>query len=227
MNRKLLTSTLHILHRNQYFFFLWKSFWLTVGTNFNKTNKLKFSGKLSAHQRKCFQLSSFIRQPIAFLGKFFSIGLILSDKLSPYQGNLFHSSYFLRHCHHVTGNGTTWNVFTDKLCHRLDWKFIHTLLVFKMKEKDWQLFRYFFLWWVFEFLAALSLYGNFHICVKLLCNICHNFFGNCLIYIATVNLIQSSCFSQTIVWNFCYWNAFAQSKRQIYIWKLWYPNYEN
>ena len=69
-NQKLLSSTLHNLCKIQFLFLLKASFWLTVETWINKTNKLVFSDQLSLYQEKLIHLSNFIR-PAVVLSRVF------------------------------------------------------------------------------------------------------------------------------------------------------------
>ena len=78
MNRKLWTSTLHNLYKNQCLFLKWKFFWLTVETKIDQTNKLNFSDRLSLYQGKL------------------STGAFFSDNLYHYEGKKFHLSNFIR-----------------------------------------------------------------------------------------------------------------------------------
>ena len=64
-------------------------------------------------------------------------------------------------CHHIRWTCSTYKIFTDKRYHPFIRKFIVIVTAFKMKEKDWQLMRYFFLWLVLPFIVALAFYGNF------------------------------------------------------------------
>ena len=59
-----------------------------------------------------------------------------------------------------------------------------------MKEKDWQLMRYFLLWLVLLFMVALSCYGNFRRCDENCEKTCYKFFAT-----ISVALLQSSCFN--------------------------------
>ena len=46
-------------------------------------------------------------------------------------------------------------------------------------------------------------------------------------HIARVKLFQSLRLYQTLLSNSYHWNALAESKRQCYVWDLWYPNSTN
>ena len=95
-----------------------------------------------------------------------------------------------------------------------------------MKENDWQLMQYFFLWLALPFTVALSFHGIFSIREKICKNTCYSFFGHHFICIAIVKSLQSSRFFQTILSNYYYWKVWVNPKRKNFMWKLWYPNYK-
>ena len=180
MNRKLLTTRLNILHKNLILLFTWKSFWMAVETQINKTNKLKFSDKLFPHQGKFFHLSNFIRRPVVLPGEFVPLDWFSQTRC---LRELIHSIDFLRQTVTILGELVPHETFSQTSgLNPLNRVFFSIQSVSKMKENDWQRLQYLFFWLTFLFMVVkISVYGQY------------------FLSFATVKLIQSVRLFQTIL----------------------------
>ena len=121
----------------------------------------------------------------------------------------FHASYFLIHFVINSGNFAAFeNTFRDKLSNPLKFYFENIPSVFKMKEKDWHLVRYFPLWLVLPFMV-------FPVLVILYWVTLAKDFSPIILMHCTVKLLQYLRSFQINLLNSSLWNAFAQSTQKV------------
>ena len=186
MNRKLLISTLHNRYKNLYFFWYGSLFDWQFRPKKNKTNQLNFSGKLTLYQGNLFNWGNFLRQAISVSGEIFPVEY---SHQTCSLGNLILWVFPQRTCQRIRVFCSAWKVFTDKRYHPSKQNFFYLQSVFKTKENDWQLLRYFLLWLVWPSLVVLLISGIFSIWKNLFRNTCCKLFA-----IISFALLQSRCF---------------------------------
>ena len=120
-------------------------------------------------------LSSFLKKAASLSGNC-STWISVSEFLSPYWENLFHFRNFLRHFVAILLELGPFRRLsqTSSFFFLINFFFIYNRCS-SSRKNDWQLSRYFALWWVFLFMVGFSFFGSFHKTEKFFSRACYNF----------------------------------------------------